>query len=44
MEVCTVVTLAPGGNSNSDGEGEVVKLVISKLVESEATLTYPRMP
>jgi hypothetical protein len=42
--VWTVVTAAPGGSSNSEGDGEVVKLVISKFVASEATLTYPRMP
>ena len=37
--VVDVVMVAPGGNWNSDGEGDDVKSVISKLVESDATLT-----
>jgi hypothetical protein len=37
--VLTVVTVAPGGNANNDGEGDVEKFVISKLVGSDATLT-----
>ena len=32
-------TVAPGGNWNSDGAGDDEKLVIWKLVESDATLT-----
>ena len=38
------MTVAPGGSSNSEAGGELENAVISKLVESEATLTYPRMP
>jgi hypothetical protein len=40
----TVVTDASGGNLNSEAGGDVENLVISKLVESEATLTYPSRP
>jgi hypothetical protein len=39
-----VVTVAPEGSWNNEGLGEAEKLWISKLVESVATLTYPRMP
>ena len=34
-----VVTVAPGGSSNRDGGGDAEKLLISKLVESDATWT-----
>jgi len=39
VPVWVVVTLAPGGNSNSEAGGDVENFVISKLVESVATLT-----
>jgi hypothetical protein len=39
-----VFTLAPGGNWNREGAGESEYFVISKLVESVATFTYPRIP
>ena len=38
------MTVAPGGSWNNDGDGEDEKFVIWKLVESDATLTYPRTP
>ena len=38
------MTEAPGGSLNNEAGGDVEKLVISKLVESEATLTYPSRP
>jgi hypothetical protein len=34
-----VVTVAPGGSSKSEAGGDVENVLISKLVESEATLT-----
>jgi hypothetical protein len=33
------VIVAPGGNANSDDDGEVENFSISKLAESEATFT-----
>ena len=33
------VTVAPGGNWNSDAEGDDEKFVIWKVVDTDATLT-----
>jgi hypothetical protein len=38
------VIVAPGGSAKRDESGDVEYRSISKLVESEATFTYPRMP